>query len=121
MNNWKIIFYKNPKGNYPVYDYIYSLPIKDRAKITYTIDLLHSRGINLGSQKTRKMQGSKYHGLWELRVKYSSNNYRILYFLYEKRTFILLHAFLKKARKTDKRNLDLAKKRMIDYKIRKRW
>jgi phage-related protein len=121
MNTWNIEFYKDLKGNYPAYDYIYNLPIKHRAKITYTIDLLQSRGIILGSQKSRKMQGNKYYGLWELRIKYSSNNYRVLYFLFEKRTFVLLHAFLKKGRKTERRHLELARKRMIDYKTRKRW
>jgi len=121
MDNWNIEFYQDLRGNYPVYDYIYTLPIKHRAKITYTIDLLQSRGLILGSQKSRKMQGSRFYGLWELRIKYSTNNYRILYFLFRKRTFVLLHAFLKRGRKTDIGHLELARRRIIDYKTRMRW
>lgn len=49
--------------------------------------------------------------LWELRVKISTNNYRIFYFHYINDSFVLLHGFKKKTQKTPKREIQTALKR----------
>ncbi len=57
-------------------------------------------------------------GLRELRVKHSSDLYRIFYVACIGRKFVLLHAFLKKGAKTPEGDIELAIKRMNDYKSR---
>ena len=57
-------------------------------------------------------------GLRELRIKHSSDLYRIFYFAYIERKFVLLHAFLKKGAKTPESDKELAIKRMNDYRTR---
>ena len=114
-NKWTIEFYTALNNSSPIYNYIKTLPTREKAKIIGDIDLLKDYGVFLGLNKLRKINGRRYKGLWELRIKHSTNYYRVLYFLYCKRTFILLHCFLKKSNRTDIRHLELAKKRMIDY------
>mgnify|MGYP000082502094 CR=1 FL=1 len=52
-------------------------------------------------------------GVHELRLKDASGQYRIIYYLKTKSGEILfIHAFKKKTQATQKKNLDLAKKRL---------
>ncbi|MBM3706258.1 MAG: hypothetical protein FJW66_07030, partial [Actinobacteria bacterium] len=39
-------------------------------------------------------------------------------FLYTRKLFVLLHANIKKKNKTDKNDLEISRKRMLDYKER---
>ena len=115
IKKWKIEFYTVLNDTNPIFDYINTLPIRDKAKIISEIDLLHDYGVRLGTNKLRKISGRRYDGLWELRIRYIKNYYRILYFLFNKNTFVLIHCFLKKSKKTERRHLELARKRMADY------
>ena len=113
--NWKIKLYKKINGNIPVLEYILSLPPKHSAKMTNDIDILEKHGINLIYPSVLKFKGKRYKGLWEMRVKFSNNISRIIYFLYKENTFILLHAFSKKSYGTPKKELEIAKDRMHEY------
>ena len=53
-------------------------------------------------------------GLWELRVR-TSRQLRILYFLHTGRTFVLLHAFVKKTREVPQSEIRIAARRMNEY------
>jgi phage-related protein len=77
------------------------------------IDLLAEFGFSLGMPHIKKMQGTE--DLWELRIKHSSNNFRIFYFCYSGGKFVLLHGIRKTTGKTPKKALDLAYKRMNLY------
>ena len=57
-----------------------------------------------------------YKNLWEIRVRFNTNYYRIFYFLYTGRFFILLHANIKKKNKTDKNDLEISREIMLSYK-----
>ena len=52
--------------------------------------------------------------IWELRP----GNNRVLYFYYEKNTFVLLHMFRKKTQKTPKAEIEKAHKECTDFKSR---
>lgn len=52
-------------------------------------------------------------GLFEIRTNLGGNTYRVL-FCIEGSTLVLLHAFMKKAQKTPKADLDLARKRQAE-------
>ena len=79
------------------------------------IDLLQDFGLSLGQPRVEKLTGSE---VWELKIRYSSDYYRILYFASSGRKFILLHAFLKKTARTPRNELEIAQNRVFDYRAR---
>ena len=106
---WKVIFYETEAGESPVWDFIFGLPAKDQAKVVRALDLLEEFGLDLRAPYVRSVTGRRK--LWELRVK----GYRILYFAFTGRRMVMLHAFAKKTRKTPRREITMAEKRMDDF------
>ena len=53
--------------------------------------------------------------LWELRARTSGGTYRVIYFAYVGRRFVLLHGFVKKTQRTPRREIRIAEQRMVDY------
>ncbi|MBM3702783.1 MAG: type II toxin-antitoxin system RelE/ParE family toxin [Actinobacteria bacterium] len=116
---WNIEFYKKDNLEEPVRNFIVNLATKERAKVVQEIENIRSEGIYLGLPFVKKIAGKKYIGLWELRVRFGSEYIRIIYFLHSKKTFVLLHGFKKKTNRTPKRDLEIAKKRMLEYKSKR--
>ena len=79
-------------------------------KIVAYIDMLEEMGTRTGEPITKHLYGE----IWELRPLET----RILYAYYENDTFILLHHFKKKTRKTPKRELEKAVNNLQDYRER---
>ena len=104
----------------PVLDFILSLNPKQQAKIYREIELLKKFGTKLQFPHVRKIQGKKYKELWELRVKFASDLFRIIFFMYHQNVSILLHGFKKKAGKTPPKELEIALNRMKEYRERKK-
>lgn len=113
--DWQVVFYMDEKGNEPVKDFILAQSDGAIAEILHVFKLLREFNIRLGMPYVRKIGKS---GLRELRIKHGSDLYRIFYFAYIRRKFVLLHAFLKKGAKTPEGDIELATKRMKDYKSR---
>ncbi len=112
---WETEFYQDNQGNIPVQEFICQQSAKVEAKIYRYIDLLQDFGLSLGQPYIEKFVGSD---VWELKIRYSSNRYRILYFASSGHKFILLHAFLKKTARTPKNEIEIAQSRIFDYKAR---
>jgi len=112
---WEIEFYQDSQGNIPVQDFICQQSAKVEAKIYRYIDLLQEFGLSLGQPYIEKLVGS---GVWELKIRYSSNRYRILYFASSGHKLVLLHAFLKKTAITPRSELEIAQGRIVDYRAR---
>src|SRR3989304_9491761 len=112
---WRIELYRKVSGEYPVLNFIQSLSPKQRAKIENEIDLLELYGIYLSYPYKRKIGGDRYKDLWELRIRFDKSQFRIIYFLYMKNVFVLIHAFCKKKQKTPRNELEIARGRMIDF------
>jgi len=113
--DWQVIFYMDDDGNEPVKDFILAQQDGAIAEILHVFKLLREFKIKLGMPYVRKIGKS---GLRELRIKHSSDLYRIFYFAYIERKFVLLHAILKKEAKTPESDKEIAIKRMNDYKSR---
>ena len=111
---WTVDLYRDAEGNVPVEGFLVSLPEKDRARIAWTINLLQEYGLQLASPYIKHLRGK----LWELRIRAGRKAYRIIHFAYVGQRFILLHGFLKKTRKTPRRELEIAERRMADFLIR---
>jgi len=74
------------------------------------IDMLRSHGVSLG----RPWAAPLGKGLWELRIR-TRRQLRILYVLTTAKTFVLLHAFVKKTREVPESEIQIATRRMRQY------
>ena len=117
---FKIEFYENAKGESELWEFLESLRLKSEdnkdlriqyKQITFYIELLQSNGTYLPENITKHLDD----GIWELRP----GNNRVLYFFFEKDTFVLLHHFRKKTQKTPPREIEKAKSERADYLSRK--
>lgn len=116
---YNIEFYEDERGESDVKNYIRELRNKaennkdariNLNKIVAYIDALEEFGTRVGEPVTKHLDGD----IWELRPL--SN--RILYAFYKDNTFILLHHFMKKSRKTPHGEIEKAKIEIADYRRR---
>ena len=109
--DWRVILYRDELGNEPVKDFILEQPDEAIGAILHVFDLLYRFDLSLGWPYVEKIEGK----IWSLRIKHSSDYYRILYFTFSSKKFIMLHAVKKKSDKLSKRAIDIAIKRMNDH------
>lgn len=115
---WIVDYYEKNNGRIPVYDLLKALPPKMKAKALREIDLLEIYGTNPNEVNTASIEGKKYKGIWELRIRFAGDILRIFYFTYTGKTIVLLSAFVKKTIKTPQIELDRALKNKCDYEMR---
>ncbi len=116
--SWDIIYYQSPsQSSSPVTDFISSLNKNAQAKIVAGLKLLEQYGIKAGSPHVKKLTGTE---LWELRIL-GSDNIRILYVAVVNKNFLLLHGFVKKKQKTDKKEIKTAQFRLQEYESRTKY
>jgi phage-related protein len=111
MKNYTVEFYEKRNGEEPAKDFILSLDTKMRAKVLRTIDLLETNGPTLGMPYSKPLSA----GIFELRVQYSTDIIRVLYFFFSGRKIILTNGFVKKTQKTPARVVERAKNYRQDY------
>lgn len=87
-----------------------------QAKIEWTINLLRVLP-KLPEKYFKHIEGTK--GLYEIRVEYASNIYRIFSFFDKGNIVILGNGFQKKTQKTPKQEIEKALKIMEEYKNEK--
>jgi len=80
-----------------------------RAVYTRIVGLMEKYGPNVGMPFTKAFG----EGLFEIRAKKTG---RAFFCMKTKEEIVILHAFIKRSRKTPKKDVDLAKKRMKKYK-----
>jgi len=107
---WEVNYYKDKNGKKPVEEWINTLDTKLKVKIFRLFELLEEFNINLKAPYVKPLEDK----LYEIRVKDSKGIYRIIYFSYTNRQFIMLNGFMKKTQKTPKKEIELAKKRMLE-------
>ena len=113
MHNIK--FYKDKNGKEPVLEYLMELKRKrDKdsrvrvKKINDYIQVLAEYGTAVGEPYVKKIDNKS--NIWELRP----NNDRILFVAWVNDTFVLLHVFQKKTRKTPEREKEQARRELKD-------
>ena len=79
---FELDFYMKEDGKIPVQDFLYSLNPKLRAKAFSDIELLKKMGTELKEPHVKPIKGKENKGLYELRIKFSSDIARIFYFTY---------------------------------------
>ncbi len=115
---YDVEFYEKENGEVPVFEFLLSLNPKLRAKAYSEIELLKKYGPNLREPYVKPIKGDKHKGIFELRIKFSSDISRIFYFGFKNNIFILLNGFVKKTNKTPERELEKARKYKADYERR---
>jgi len=113
--DWQVVFYQDADGNEPVKDFILAQSKGTQAEIIRVMDLLYRLNVNLHMPYVEKIGKS---GIRALRIKHSSDIYRIFFFAYTGRKFVLLHAITKKSDKLKQSDINLAIQRMDEFKER---
>ena len=103
----KISFYSNHFQTFYA-----SLGLKVQNKIDDVLELIATVEI-VPSKFLRQIEGKK--GLFEIRVEYSSNIYRIFCCFDKGNLVILFHGFQKKSQKTPKEEIEKAEKLKDEY------
>ncbi len=111
MKKFEIEVYKKENGKEPVKDFLYSLDESIAGKIIKLIDLLEERGNELKEPYSKPLDN----GIFELRYQNKRQPARILYFFYYKGKIILTNGFIKKTRKTPKKEIKRAKRYRKDF------
>ncbi|MEO0852050.1 MAG: type II toxin-antitoxin system RelE/ParE family toxin, partial [Cyanobacteria bacterium J06648_11] len=99
---WRIEFYSSASGNVPVVDWLKQQSPKVRAEFQQRFRLLQERGTAVGLPHVRPL-GDK---LYEIRLKQDKIIYRVIYFAFTERRFVMLHGFQKKQQSTPRKELD---------------
>src|SRR5438093_12421886 len=109
--NREIIFYETDFGDKPVEEFLVGLEPAVRAKVVRTLELLRTQPI-VPAKFWKKLSGAD---LWEVRVEYAGNIYRVLAAFAKNNRVILLHAFQKKSQKTPRQDMEIALQRQKRY------
>jgi len=100
-------FYEDNAGC-PVQDFLDALEPRKRAKVIAIIKVLEEQGPTLPFPYSSQIEGK----VRELRTHYGQEQYGVLYYGAADRAFVLLHAFVKRAKQTPTGDVELAKERM---------
>lgn len=113
---FKIEFYKDKADNEPIVEYIQELNEKAKTskehrirlkKIVEYFEVLSQYGTRAGVPYVKHIEDD----IWELRP----TNDRIFFFYRKGDTFLMLHHFIKKTQKTPAREIEQAKRNLVDF------
>ncbi len=94
--NRTVVFYKTTDGKCPVQDFLDSLPGKVAQKA--------GEGKLIGTEE-----------IWECRIQFGSNAYRVLCFFLDRSVIVLTHGFVKKIQKTPVHEIERAEAYRRDF------
>ena len=115
MKKYNFDVYEKENGEAPFLEYLDSLDVKSRAKILRAITIVEDFGVHSPPGYIDHLDD----GIYELRVKFSSNIFRCLYFHFTNNKYIITHGFTKKTQKTPAREITKSKEYRKDYLERK--
>jgi len=107
--NWRVTFYSAA-----FQEEVLQLPAGFVARFLRYAERMELYGPDLGLPHTRAMG----EGLFELRLKAAEGIARVFYCTLVGRRIVMLHQFIKKAEKTPRKEIEIARKRMKEGKMR---
>ena len=113
----KIIFYRFENGKCPVEDYLESLSNKQVEKVFFVLDLVENFDI-VPRKFFKKLESTD--DIWEVRVQFGNNIFRLFGFFDGNDLVVLNHAFTKKTQKIPKKEIKIAEQRKKKYFSRRR-
>lgn len=108
----EIIFYETVSGKCPVEEFLNSLTPKQAQKVTWTLKLIEDLP-SIPAQYFKKLVNTD--SIWEVRIIYKNDIFRILGFFDGSKIVVLNHAFQKKIQKTPSQAIKIAEDRKRDY------
>jgi phage-related protein len=112
----EVDFYETEKGKCPVADFLDSLNGDQAQKVAWVIELIQSIERPPGKFFKKLVNADN---LWEIRVEYQGNIFRLLSFFDGGKLLVANHGFVKKTQKTPKKEIKVAEERKLDYFNRK--
>jgi phage-related protein len=108
----EIIFYETESGKRPVEEFLESLSPKEAQKVTWMLRLIEELP-TIPKKYFKKLVHSD--DIWEARIVFGSNMFRILGFFDGPTLIVLNNAFQKKTQKTPLQAIKTAEKRKREY------
>ena len=106
---YTVEYYVLSNGKSPVKELLNDLEDKKlKAKVYWVISLLETHSRQLNDKYIKYLR----EGVFELRIKHSTNIVRCLFFYYKNRIIVLTNSFVKKIKKTPQSEIN----RAIEYK-----
>src|SRR5579871_6338789 len=107
------LLYRTRGGRRPVNDVLSQLPTAERAAVYAAMDDVISRGVD---EAARHLRGE----IWEVRANGVDNSYRLLFARegYYGQILLALELFPKKTQKTPAAKIDLAERRLVEWRSR---
>jgi phage-related protein len=110
MRKLPAVFYRSASGDEPVREWLMTLEKIDRQIIGEDIAYVQYKW-PIGKPRVDYLRDS----VWEVRSKIGNRVARVL-FAVEQSEIVLLHAFVKKTQQTNPRDIELATKRLKEWK-----
>jgi phage-related protein len=107
-----VTFYTTVSGNCPIKEFLDSLPAKAAKKVTWVLNLLEDLDI-VPSSYFKKLVNAEE--IWECRIQFGSNTYRIFCFFIGNSVVVLTHGLVKKSQKTPKQEIEKAQTYRKDF------
>ena len=107
---YAIVFYETSSGRCYTREFLYELAVPVRAKFSKWLEALEREGPNLPRPYADIVRGK----IRELRVSFAGQQYRFLYFFYDKQ-IVITQGFVKKSWAIPEAEIDKAQRRMADF------
>ncbi len=114
--NRVIKFYHTINGKCPIEEFLDSLPGKVVKKITWVLKLIEDLDV-VPIKYLKKLHDTEE--IWECRIQFGSDIYRIFCFFDNNTIVILTHGLIKKTTKTPKKEIEKAEHFRRDYLARR--
>lgn len=111
-----VVFYRLPNGQSPIETFLDSLTGKQAQKVLWVLQLVEELE-TIPRQYFKKLVDSE--GIWEVRIQFGGDIFRLLGFFDGGRLLILTNGFAKKTQKTPAQEIELATQRKNDYLARR--
>lgn len=113
----EVQFYTTAQGYCPVGEFLESLTAKQSQKVTWVLTLIEDIPL-VPANYFKKLTST--HDIWEVRIKFGSDIFRLLGFFDGGELVMLDYAFQKKTQKTPQQAIKVAEERKRDYFKRKK-
>lgn len=107
-----VIFYRTADGKCAIQEFLDSLPGKAAQKAAWVLSLVEDVDI-VPSTYFKKLVGTEE--IWECRIQFGSDSYRIFCFFDGHSVVVLTHGLIKKTQKTPQREIEKAEACRRDY------
>jgi len=111
----EIVLYTTQDGKCPVKEFLDSFPKKIFQKISWVLQLI-SEIDRIPSTYFKKLKETD--NIWECRIKFGSDIYRLFCFFHNGSIIVLTHGFMKKSQKIPKSEISRAEQYKHDYEMR---